>query len=112
MKVFVHGVDTLLCDARVHVTLYVMRCDHGHNSIDRLKRLSAHARRLAGTRRRAENGLRDPRTKGDLMHRALLALTSVILAGALVMVAVAVYAATVVPAAPHPLYPRPPCEAC
>jgi hypothetical protein len=40
VEIFVHGVDSLLCAVRVHVALYVMRCDHGHNLINRLNWLS------------------------------------------------------------------------
>jgi hypothetical protein len=46
------------------------------------------------------------------MRRALLALASLVIAAALVMVTMAVQDATSVPAAPHALYPRPPCELC
>ena len=35
-----HSVDSLLCAVPVHVALYVMRCDHGHNPINRLNWLS------------------------------------------------------------------------
>lgn len=65
MEVFVHGVDSLLCAVRVHVALYVMRCDHGHNSINRLNWLSdnGHAARAlapAPHGRRASGGMKRP----------------------------------------------------